>query len=118
MNNSGEAVREIVHFYKVNVETDLLILHDEIDLRFGFWKEVFDSRAAGHNGIKSIIEELGTQKFHRIRIGIEGRKSRSEVPTDEYVLQRFSQGELDTLGSAVFPKVNEAIANFITGTQK
>lgn len=116
MNNSGEAVREIIKFYKVNIETDILIIHDEVDLKFGFWKTVFDSRAAGHNGVKSIIEHLGTQKFHRIRVGIEGHKSRNDIPTDEYVLQKFSPAEQELLTRSVFPEINKAISAFITGT--
>jgi PTH1 family peptidyl-tRNA hydrolase len=113
MNNSGDTVREIVSFYKVDVEKDLLIIHDEVDLKFGFWKFAFDSRPAGHNGIKNIIEQLSTQKFHRIRIGVESRKSRLENPTDEYVLSPFSPEELSILQETIFPKVKEIIEEFI-----
>ncbi len=115
MNQSGEAVREIVNFYKVDVAKDLLIVHDEIDLKFGYTKLAFDSRPAGHNGIKSIVENLGTQKFHRLRIGIESRLSRAESPTDEYVLSQFTAHELEVLQNRIFPSVKEAIEQFITG---
>ncbi len=115
MNNSGEAVQEIVSFYKINVETDLLVIHDEIDLKFGYWKLAFDSRPAGHNGVKNIVEQLGTQKFHRIRIGAESRKSRLESPTEEYVLSPFNSEELTTLQNTVLPEVKKTIEEFIAG---
>lgn len=113
MNNSGQAVRSIVDFYKVNVSTDLLVIHDEIDLKFGFIKQAFDSRPAGHNGVKSIISELGTQEFNRIRIGIESRKSRLESPTDEYVLSPFGQADLQVLEEKIFPEIKVLVKNFI-----
>lgn len=115
MNSSGDAVKEIAKFYKVDIETDLLVIHDEIDLKFGFWKPAFDSRPAGHNGVKSIIEQMGTQKFNRIRIGVESRKSRLESPTDEYVLSPFSSDELTALQQTVFPAVRKSIEQFILG---
>ena len=113
MNKSGDAVAEIVSYYKLQPETDLLIVHDEIDLKFGYSKTAFGSRPAGHNGVKSIIASLGTQKFHRLRIGVESRKSRLESPTDEYVLSPFSTDELATLESDVFPKAALVMQEFI-----
>jgi PTH1 family peptidyl-tRNA hydrolase len=95
------------------VATDLLIIHDEIDLKFGFLKQAFDSRAAGHNGVKSIIAELGTQEFNRIRIGVESRKSRLESPTDEYVLKQFSTEDLRVLQESIFPEVKTLVEKFI-----
>jgi peptidyl-tRNA hydrolase, PTH1 family len=113
MNKSGEAVKEIVDFYKLNVATDLLIIHDEIDLKFGFYKLAFDSRPAGHNGVKNIVEELGTQEFHRVRIGVESRLSRHESPTDQFVLQEFTPDELQIMETNVLPKVADEIETFI-----
>ncbi len=113
MNKSGDAVAEIVKFYKADPENDLLVIHDEIDLKFGFWKPAFDSRPAGHNGVKSIIQQLGTQKFNRIRIGVESRKSRLESPTDEYVLKPFSADELSALQQIIFPEIRKSIEQFI-----
>lgn len=115
MNRSGEAIRELANFYKINPETDLLVVHDEIDLKFGYTKLAFDSRPAGHNGVKSIVEELGTQKFHRLRIGIESRLNRAESPTDEYVLSQFTAHELAALQNKIFPSVKDSIEQFITG---
>ncbi len=113
MNNSGEAVAEIVEYYRLNPEKDLLVIHDELDLKFGYWKPAFDSRAAGHNGVQSIIDHLGTQKFTRFRIGVESRKSRFDQATDEYVLTQFSETELTTLENQIFPDIKSAVTEFI-----
>lgn len=118
MNKSGEAVKEIVQFYKVDVKKDLLIVHDEVDLKFGFFKLAFDSRGAGHNGVQNIIDELGTQEFSRLRIGIETRMSRHESPTEDYVLQSFSKEELEQLHADVLPKASEEIEKFIVSSKE
>ncbi len=93
MNDSGKAVKQILNFYKLGPE-NILVLHDEIDLPLGTLKFTEDSSAAGHNGVKSLIDELGTQAFRRIRIGVESRQSREEMPTEKFVLQNFSEEEL------------------------
>ncbi len=116
MNNSGVAVAEAVRFYKIDIEKELLIIHDELDLKFGYIKPAFDSGPAGHNGIKSIIENLGTQKFHRLRIGVESRLSRNERPTEDYVLENFNATEIENLKNSVFPKTDEYIARFLLNT--
>lgn len=113
MNNSGEVVQEICNFYKINSTEDLLVVHDEIDLKFGYYKLAQDSGPAGHNGVKSIIEHLGSQNFARIRVGIESRQSRHESPTEDFVLQPFTKPELTQLDSEVFPKISEEIEKFI-----
>lgn len=115
MNNSGDAVKEISKYYKIDIARDLLVIHDEIDLPFGEIRTTQSSRAAGHNGVKSIIEAMGTQDFHRIRVGVEGRSSRNELPTDEYVLSPFSKVELKTLNEKVFTETNKLIEKFISG---
>lgn len=113
MNNSGEAVSEIVNFYKIDPKKDLLVIHDEVDLPLGSLKSTNDSSAAGHNGVQDIFDILGTKNIHRVRIGIETRESRNDLPTDAFVLQRFTSTELDRLQSEVFPKVNQLIEEFI-----
>lgn len=98
MNRSGEVVHNLMQFYKVAKE-DILVIHDDLDITLGEFKRTDDSSAAGHNGIKSIIESLGTQKFLRFRIGIEGseRKKQRTVPGDVFVLQKFSDEEISIL---------------------
>lgn len=113
MNKSGEVVKEICSFYKVDFTKDLLVIHDEIDLKFGYYKLAHDSSPAGHNGVKSIIDNLGTQEFSRLRIGIETRANRQEMPTDDFVLQNFSKDEIKILNNELFPKINDEIETFI-----
>lgn len=96
MNLSGKAVKSILDFYKLTSE-NILILHDEIDLALGVIKFTESSGSAGHNGVKSLIEELGTQEFRRIRIGIESRENKNEIATDKFVLQNFSDAEIKLL---------------------
>jgi len=93
MNNSGKAVRQIMKFYKLEPK-DILVIHDEVDLPLGVIKFTESSGHAGHNGIRSLIEELGTQDFRRIRIGVENRENKTQPPTDVFVLQNFTDEEL------------------------
>lgn len=113
MNKSGQVVQEIASFYKINPESDLLVIHDEIDLKFGFYKLAHDSSAAGHNGVADIIEHLGSQNFSRLRVGIESRTSRNEMPTEDFVLQNFSKAELENLRMNILPDIAEEIGKFI-----
>ena len=69
MNLSGTAVRAIMDFYKIKIK-DIIVVQDDKDILFGEVKYQNNRSAAGHNGIKSIIEHLGTQDFARIRIGV------------------------------------------------
>jgi PTH1 family peptidyl-tRNA hydrolase len=69
MNLSGQAAAEIVSYYKLPT-TDLLVIHDDMDIALGRLRFRKRGSAGGHNGIKSIIQELGTQEFWRLKIGI------------------------------------------------
>ncbi|MDD4106331.1 MAG: aminoacyl-tRNA hydrolase [Candidatus Shapirobacteria bacterium] len=109
MNNSGITVQKISQYYKID-SSDVYIIHDDLDLEVGEYKTQFDRGPAGHNGIKSIIEKLGTQQFHRIRIGIG--KSTNNIPTEDYVLQPFSKSELDIIDS-ITSKIFEEIKKII-----
>lgn len=113
MNRSGEAVQEIATFYKIDPKTDILVLHDEIDLPFGTIRNTDSSSAAGHNGVQSIIDALGTQDFHRIRIGVESRASRDELPTDVFVLSPFTAEQMQQFESDILPKVKIEINKFL-----
>lgn len=95
MNLSGTAVKKIMDFYKISAE-DIIVIHDDLDIDFGKYKISLNSSAAGHKGVQSIIDNLGTQEFKRIRVGIEGEEKRRErkIPGDEFVLQNFSDGDL------------------------
>lgn len=114
MNLSGKVIRELTSFYKVAIDHDLLVIHDEVDLPFGTIREAFGSGAAGHNGVQNTINELGSKDFARIRIGIESRQPDSLLPTDEFVLQKFSDVEFESLVDKIFPETNQLIEKFLT----
>jgi peptidyl-tRNA hydrolase, PTH1 family len=90
MNESGDSVQKLVHFYKVPLDRFYLV-HDDLDLPVGEYRLQFDRGAAGHHGVESVVEHLGSQAFWRIRIGI-GRPPEN-VPVEDYVLQPFSADE-------------------------
>jgi PTH1 family peptidyl-tRNA hydrolase len=90
MNNSGEAVKEILKFYPA---AKLIVIHDDLDFPLGTVKVQKNSSAAGHNGIKSLIEQLGTQDFIRVRLGINNPEIRKEIPGEAFVLQKFTEEE-------------------------
>ena len=113
MNDSGQALKVICNFYKIDLKTDLLVIHDEVDIPFGMVRVTPSSGDAGHNGVKSIIENLGTQDFNRVRIGIENRSSKADMPTEAFVLQDFTPEELEKLKSDIFLKVKEEVEKFI-----
>jgi peptidyl-tRNA hydrolase, PTH1 family len=115
MNNSGQAAQEICQFYKVDPNQDVLIIHDEIDLPFGSIRAATDSSPAGHNGVKDVFEKLGTQSIRRIRLGVESRESRHDLPTDVFVLQNFTDDEWEKFVEEVLPQTNDLIDKFIHG---
>lgn len=92
MNASGVAVREIMRWYKVKPE-DVLIVVDDLDLRYGQMRLRARGSAGGHNGLKSIFQEIGTQEISRLRVGI-GRSGHHAVG---HVLSKFSSEEQETL---------------------
>jgi PTH1 family peptidyl-tRNA hydrolase len=109
MNNSGVTVQKIANFYKIS-PLDIYIIHDDLDLGVGDYKIQFDRGPAGHNGIKSIIENLGTQQFNRIRIGIG--KPQNSTPIEDYVLQIFSKEEQGIITSLT-PEIFKEIKNIL-----
>ncbi len=113
MNDSGQALEIICNFYKMDLAKDLLVIHDDSDLPFGAIRATDSSSSAGHNGVQNIIDNLGTQDFHRIRIGVETRTTRDDIPTDAFVLQNFSDDELSKLQNDILPKVKAAVENFL-----
>lgn len=96
MNLSGIPVREILNWYKADLE-EFLVVYDEMDLPLGQLRLRADGSAGGHNGVKSIIQELGTQEFARLRIGI-GRGGGASVA---HVLSRFSAEEAAGMAQTV-----------------
>ena len=89
MNLSGESVRELVDFYKIDPEEELLVIYDDISLEVGQLRIRRKGSAGGHNGIKNIIANLGSSVFPRIKVGV-GEKPKGYDLAD-YVLGKFSK---------------------------
>lgn len=89
MNLSGEAVRAVMDYYKIDIK-DLLIIYDDIALDLGRIRFRANGSDGGHNGIKSIIKHIGTNKFDRLKIGIGPQPP---IPSENYVLQNFPKEE-------------------------
>lgn len=89
MNNSGEAVAALTSFYKVKTE-EILVVHDELDIEPGQIRFKAQGGDAGHNGVSSILERLGTDKIARLRLGIGRPSGDNRQPTTDYVLGELS----------------------------
>lgn len=109
MNRSGEAVKKIVDFYKLNAAEQIIIMSDEIDIPLGTVRLRMNGGPGTHNGLKSIVEQLG-ENFPRLRIGIGPKPDTGDLAT--WVLDRFSKGERGVLDdiSATLP---EQIKTFV-----
>lgn len=93
MNESGKAVKILTTKYKIQ-DTNLWVVHDDIDLPLGALRIAKNRGSAGHKGVESIIRELKTKDFVRFRIGIKSKQSyRLVCGTEKFVLQKFSKDE-------------------------
>jgi len=92
MNNSGMAIKSIVDYYKIPNE-NIFIIHDDIDLLLGEIKVQKNRSSAGHKGVQSIINALGTKDFIRVRLGIKSIDQKTIIDTEKFVLQKFSKDE-------------------------
>lgn len=90
MNNSGDSLQAVQHFYKC-LTSDFLVIHDELDLPFGEIKDKRGGGSAGHNGLKSIIAHIG-EDFRRIRIGIKTDQL-AKIDSADFVLAKFTGSE-------------------------
>ena len=88
MNLSGESVRSLLDYYKVDEEHELIVIYDDIDLEPGQLRIRKQGSAGGHNGIKDIIRQLGTEKFLRIKVGVGAKPKGWDLA--DHVLGRFS----------------------------
>lgn len=112
MNKSGESVRSAANFFKIE-KKDILVVQDDLDLDFGKIRVSFDSSSAGHNGIASVIESLGSMDFARLRVGISHpREKEIKMDVDKYVLARFDENEAPELNDIIRKSV-EAVRSFV-----
>jgi PTH1 family peptidyl-tRNA hydrolase len=115
MNNSGQAVRAVLNWYRLNVD-DLLVIYDDLDLPFGKLRLRLSGSAGGHNGMKSIISHVGGQNFPRLRLGIG--KSGEKSSTVGHVLGKFSSQERDTLADLLTLTEDAIVCSLKEGVEK
>lgn len=115
MNKSGDAVAYIVKKHKSN-EDGIIIVHDDIDLPLGTVKISFGDGPAGHNGVSSVINALGSRDFWRVRIGILSRP-KEKIETDKFVLGNFSKEELKKI-EKITEKILETLKEPIIKAEK
>ena len=121
MNLSGESIRSLVDYYKIDGEHELLVIYDDINLEVGQLRIREKGSAGGHNGIKNIIAHLGTQVFPRIRVGVGEKPSRYDLA--DYVLGHFSKAEkalmdegydhaVDAAGMILSGRIKDAMSEY------
>ena len=107
MNESGQSIRKAMNFYDISVE-DILIIHDDVDLPFGKTRLREKGGSGGHNGIKSIISNIKSEDFKRLKIGIDKNPL---YETKDYVLSSLSKEEKHLI-NPVLDKVSTIISDF------
>ena len=98
MNLSGESVRPLMDYFDIDVE-DIIVIYDDLDLETGKLRLRGKGSAGGHNGIKSLIQHLGTQEFNRIRVGVNRPPAGMKVA--DYVLSKFSKDDQIVVKEAI-----------------
>jgi PTH1 family peptidyl-tRNA hydrolase len=116
MNRSGKAVAQYFRFFKI-LPDHLLVIHDDLDMAPGRIKLVKGGGAGGHNGIKSIVENLGTPDYFRLKIGI-GRPGKGgihqDIPVENYVLSKFDEPDMKIVESR-YPSIQQGVELFLQG---
>ena len=106
MNLSGESIREVMDYYKLDPSEELIVIYDDISLDPGQLRIRLKGSAGGHNGIKNIIAQLGTQEFPRIKVGVGAKPPKMDLA--DYVLGHFS-AEDQTVMNEAFKEASDAV---------
>jgi len=101
MNNSGDAVQKLVSFYHIKT-SDLWVIHDDLDIKLGQYKIQFGVGPKVHNGLNSICEKLGNDKFWHVRVGVDNRNLENRISGEAYVLQKFTEEEEEMMEKTAF----------------
>lgn len=116
MNLSGESLIDVCQYYKIDVESELIVIYDDIALDVGAIRVRKNGSAGGHNGMKNIIQHLSTEKFMRIRMGV-GEKPKGYDLAD-YVLGHFTSQERELMDAAAVDALNAIEMIFADGIDK
>tara|TARA_X000001036_G_scaffold77958_1_gene69632 strand:- start:721 stop:1284 length:564 start_codon:yes stop_codon:yes gene_type:complete len=108
MNNSGICIKELIEYFKINVE-NVIVFHDDLDVEFGKIKAKFGGSSAGHNGIASIDKFIG-KDYSRIRVGIG--KPKNDIEVADYVLQNFNEDEIVKIDN-IIKNITDSISDLI-----
>lgn len=111
MNNSGEFVKSIVNFYKININ-DVLIIYDDIDTVLGKYRIKKNGSSGGQNGMKSIINYLNSENIKRIKIGT-GPFDRTKKDLANFVMEKFTNEENSILNNLIHKNIIDIIDSFI-----
>ena len=96
MNLSGEVVRDYINYFKIDIN-DLLVISDDLDMEVGKIKLKYKGSSGGHNGLKNISQNIGTEEFKRLKIGISNNKN---YDTKDYVLGHFTKEEQEIINKS------------------
>ena len=114
MNLSGNSVQKVANFYKIPPD-QIVVLHDELDIDFGQIRLRMGGASAGHNGIKSVSQMLGTEEYGRIRIGI-GPKTPEQRDSADFVLKKFSSEQAAHM-PALLRETSAILSEYVYGVQ-
>lgn len=106
MNLSGESIRPLADYYKINPAEELIVVSDDVSLAPGQIRIRKKGSAGGHNGLKSVIGQLGSEEFYRIRVGVGGKPAGYDLA--DYVLGHFSKEEQAVMEEGVEKAVEAA----------
>ena len=112
MNLSGESIRSVIDYYKVDPETELIVIYDDISLGIGQLRIRAKGSAGGHNGIKNIIANLGTDVFPRIKIGVGEKPKKYDLA--DYVLGHFSKEDRELMEEG-YDRADHAVGMILNG---
>ncbi len=112
MNLSGEAVSKIIKKFDIEPSSDLILVHDDLDIKLGEFKIQREKSPLGHNGVASVEDHLKAKDFKRVRIGIESRTEK-KISGLDYVLMKFTKAEQTVLEETVEEAIKGILSDII-----
>lgn len=113
MNRSGEAVAKLFSKYEIgDVSENLILVHDDLDIKLGAFKIQVGKSPVGHNGVKNVEDRIGTTEFKRVRVGIENRENKN-IPGEDYVLMKFTKEEKEILDEVLEDSIRSILSEIL-----